>query len=133
MFPSLGNFQLEFQQYDHPRNLCIIVHKNNEPWGKLSVNVPGAELFSNQFFAKTYSKNEGWSTELLNFRIRNHQIFTLDHITVVTRYSEFPLYRITPFGIRYLIDQTYDKNDIFQCDSVLLKLYEEFCCDNNLI
>lgn len=121
------SFSFELTKYPIGDTLCILVNKNNERFGKLSINIPAApELAPNEFWAKTYSDNADWAQQLLDLHFeKSGKKYQLPYDIV---YS----YRLTPAFIKQLFEASYNsKTDIYECSSTLFALHERFCSNDN--
>jgi hypothetical protein len=121
------SYSFELTEYPIGHNLCVLVNKGNERFGKLSINIPSApELAPNEFWAKTYSENDGWAQQLLNsYFEKSGKKYQLPYDIV---YS----YRLPPAFIKQLFEATYNsKTDIYEASQTLFNLHERFCTDDN--
>ncbi len=115
---------LVLTRYNINQGLCILVIRNNETFGKLSVNILNTvPLEANEFWAKTWSENEFWATAMLN----NGMFIPTDKVHDLG-YVKARAYKLSPATIKQLFDLSYNrKTDIFDCNETLFALHEQYC------
>lgn len=61
------HYTIVIQKYMYPLNrISLLAMIDEQPWGALSVNLPKDKCKKHQFYAKEYSENNGWSTDILD-------------------------------------------------------------------
>lgn len=107
-----------------PKGLCITLIRDNETYGKLSVNIPdGCLLDNNEFWAKIYGENEDWAYEVLR-----NGLFEPSNKTHQLPYCPVYSFRLKPEGIKQLFELTYNsKTDIYEASSTLFNLHDKYC------
>ena len=117
---------LSLKFYDNFRPCIVASRPSGEPYGKISINLPDKFLPANQFFAKTYSENEGWARQALDY---HPEWFTdLKRSTFLPHGGIAPVYELTNRFIEEQFELTYDsKSDIYCADEPLWNLYKLYC------
>lgn len=113
---------LEFYNNFRP---CLVVVKDEEVFGKLSINVVKADLPPDEFILKTYSENVFWAQDLVD---RYPDWFIPTGKTYKLGYSVCPIYRLSAEYISQEFEKTYNRRtDIYEASTPLWNLYHEIC------
>lgn len=116
--------KLELTRYNINQTLCVIVIRDEETLGKLSVNILNTvPLEANEFWAKLWSENEFWATAVLN----NGMFIPTDKVHDLG-YVKSRAYKLSPDTIKQMFEMSYNrKTDIYDCSETLFNLHKLYC------
>jgi hypothetical protein len=116
-------YKLEFyQSNDRPAIIVFEKSNPNEVFGRLTSNLPQANLQDNQIALKTYSENLSWWEGAIN-----PKYFKLTHDSHFQGWICFPIYTLTPLFIKEQFEKTYNrKTDIYEAPQPLWNLVNKY-------